>query len=104
MHNCFCALWLISYKAYSSLKYWKILFGGVRDWKVMLNHLNIVKKESLSIMAKLYKEAETTKAHPSLNMPPHWNFGLWVELPQGTWGRMTWNVTLLSNYLRSREK
>lgn len=42
-------------------------------------------KDILPFMAKLYKEIMTTKAHPFLNMPPDWNFGLWVKSPKETW-------------------
>lgn len=47
----------------------------VRDRNVMANGLNIVMKHFLPIMVKLYKAA-ATEAHPFLNKPPDWNFGL----------------------------
>lgn len=74
----------------------------MRDRSVMVNCLNVVMKDFLPITAKLDKEAVTTKAHPSLNMPSDSNFGLWVNMPKGTWDKI--NVTLLSNYLRSTQK
>lgn len=42
----------------------------------MAKGLNIVMKDFLPVIAKLYKEIVTTKAHSFLNMPPDWNFGL----------------------------
>lgn len=41
----------------------------------MINDLNIAMKNFLPIMSKLYEEAATTEAHPSLIMPPEGNFG-----------------------------
>lgn len=42
----------------------------------MVHGLTIVMKDFLPIMAKLSKEAATTKARPSLKMPPEGNFTL----------------------------
>lgn len=68
----------------------------------MVHGLTIVMKDFLPIMAKLSKEAATTKACPSLKMPPEGNFTLWVKLSKGMRDKI--KVTLLFNHLRPGEK
>lgn len=87
-----------------------------RDWNVRVNGLNIIMKEFRWLwkccIKKLWKCCITKlwppKAHPSLNMPSAWNFGLWVkpgnlisDKPKGTWYQI--KITLLFNYLMSRK-
>lgn len=73
------------------------LFHHFENWNIMFNGLNIVMKDFLPIMAKLYKEAAITGALPSLNMSPEGNLPLWVNLPKRNGDKL--KVTLFSNYI-----
>lgn len=53
----------------------------------MINHLNIIIKDFFPIMTKLYEEVATTKDCSCLDLPPFWNFELWIKTPKGTWDK-----------------